>query len=202
MRKFKCPKCGCIYTGKKDICPSCGTPMHYRDETIKEPENYNALPSFHYDAPDVMKDGIQSDDEVEEIEVKTSNEKNKPIISPAVNFPENGESYFDGWLIQRIGWRLLGLLITLCTGFICFPWAMCYYYRWETKHTVIKGRRLRFDGKGGQLFGRYILWLFLTVITCGIFVFWLTNKVKKWKAKHTVFAPFDERDLTENKDEE
>lgn len=46
-------------------------------------------------------------------------------------------SYFDGGLFQLVGYRILGIIITVCTLGICAPWAICMIYRWETKHTVI-----------------------------------------------------------------
>ena len=97
------------------------------------------------------------------------------------------ESYFDGGLLQLIGWRLLGLLITVVTLGICAPWAICMIYRWETKHTVINGKRLTFDGSAIQLFGNWIKWLLLTIITLGIYSFWLSIALKKWQTKHTHF---------------
>ena len=75
------------------------------------------------------------------------------------------ESYFDGGLLQLIGWRILGALITTLTLGICFPWACCMIYNWEVKHTVINGRRLMFTGTAMQLFGSWIKWLLLTIIT-------------------------------------
>jgi len=72
------------------------------------------------------------------------------------------KSYFDGGLLQKIGWSILGFLITLVTFGICYPWAVCMLYNWETKHTVIEGRRLAFDGKAIQLFGNWIKWFLLT----------------------------------------
>ena len=59
---------------------------------------------------------------------------------------KNQESYFDGGLLQLIGYNILGILVTVFTLGICLPWAYCMIYRWETKHTVINGRRLEFDG--------------------------------------------------------
>ena len=58
---------------------------------------------------------------------------------------------------------------------------------WETKHTVIEGKRLCFDGHAVQLFGNWIKWLLLTIITLGIYSFWLSIKLKKWITKHTHF---------------
>ena len=87
-----------------------------------------------------------------------------------------------------IGWRILGCLITFMTLGICYPWACCMIYSWETKHTVINGRRLRFNGTAIGLFGNWIKWLLLTIITFGIYGFWLSIKLKKWKVAHTQFA--------------
>lgn len=100
----------------------------------------------------------------------------------------NEDSYFDGGLLQWLGWRILGILITFFTLGICAPWAYTMIYSWEAKHTVINGRRLTFDGTAIQLFGNWIKWELLTLITLGIYGFWLLIKLKKWKVKHTHFA--------------
>ena len=97
-------------------------------------------------------------------------------------------SYFDGGLLQLIGWRLIGTLITVVTLGICYPWALCMVYGWETKHTVINGHRLVFDGSAVGLFGSWVKWLLLCVITVGIYSLWLGIALKKWKTKHTHFA--------------
>ena len=98
------------------------------------------------------------------------------------------ESYFDGGLLQLIGWNLLGFLITFCTCGICYPWAVCMVYGWEINHTVVEGKRLHFNGTAMQLFGSWIKWLLLTFVTCGIYGFWVSISVRKWKAKHTEFV--------------
>lgn len=98
------------------------------------------------------------------------------------------KSYFDGGLLQLIGWRILGSLVTIFTLGICFPWAFTMIYSWETKHTVIEGRRLKFNGTAISLFGQWIKWLLLTIITLGIYGFWVSIALKKWKTKHTHFA--------------
>lgn len=95
------------------------------------------------------------------------------------------KSYFDGGLLQLIGWRFLGAFVTIFTFGICYPWALCMVYGWETKHTVINGNRLYFDGTAIQLFGNWLKWLFLSIITFGIYSFWVKIKLKKWITKHT-----------------
>ncbi len=102
--------------------------------------------------------------------------------------PAQNESYFDGGLLQLIGWKILGGLITTITLGICLPWAYCMVYGWEAKHTVIDGRRLTFDGTAVQLFGNWIKWLLLTIITLGIYGFWVSIKLKQWRTKHTHVA--------------
>ena len=61
-------------------------------------------------------------------------------------------------------------------------------YGWETRHTVVNGRRLAFDGTALQLFGNWIIWLLLCIITLGIYSFWVGIALRKWKAAHTHFA--------------
>ena len=95
----------------------------------------------------------------------------------------NNNSYFDGGLLQLIGWKILGFIITIITLGICYPWAVCMIYRWEAKHTVINGRRLIFDGTALQLFGNWIKWLLLTINY--IWNIWIMgrNKIKKMANK-------------------
>lgn len=99
-----------------------------------------------------------------------------------------GVSYFDGGLLQLIGWSLLGWLITLITFGICYPWALCMVYGWRINHTVIEGRRLKFTGTAIGLFGQWIKWLLLTIITFGIYSFWVRIALEKWRVKNTMFV--------------
>ena len=98
------------------------------------------------------------------------------------------ESQFTGGLLGLIGINILQCLLIFVTLGFGVPWAICMKERWIAKHTIIDGRRLVFDGTGGQLFGNYIKWFLLTVITCGIYGFWLDIKMKQWVTKHTHFA--------------
>ncbi|EHK2413120.1 hypothetical protein KCL17_002404 [Listeria monocytogenes] len=96
-------------------------------------------------------------------------------------------SFFDGGLLQYIGWTILGTLVTICTIGICYPWALCMVYGWKINHTVIEGRRLKFQASAVGLFGHWIKWLFLTIITIGIYGFWVFIKLEDWKVKNTIF---------------
>lgn len=107
------------------------------------------------------------------------------IQGPHTAYYPPAPSFFDGGLLQLIGWRILGTLITALTFGIAFPWAMCMVFKWETNHTVISGRRLYFNGTGSQLFGNWIIWLLLTIVTLGIYGFWVGIKLRQWKAMHT-----------------
>lgn len=100
----------------------------------------------------------------------------------------NEKSYFDGGLLQLIGWTILGTLITIFTLGICYPFALCLVYNWRIKHTVINGRRLAFNGSAIGLFGLWIKWFLLCIITLGIYSFWISISLEKWKVKHTYFA--------------
>lgn len=110
----------------------------------------------------------------------------KPVPNPVSELPPPSE--FDGNTWQLLGWRLLGLLLTVMTLGIAYPWTQVMIYRWETKHTTINGKRLYFDGTGLQLLGKSLLWLLLIIITLGIYLIFLPVSHHKWRAKHTRFA--------------
>lgn len=88
-------------------------------------------------------------------------------------------SYFDGGLLQYIGWVILGTLVTVLTFGICYPWAVVMIFGWKTNHTVIEDRRLKFSGTAMGLFGNWIKWWFFTIITLGIYSFWLFIALEK-----------------------
>lgn len=96
-------------------------------------------------------------------------------------------SYFDGGLFELIGLSLLGLIITIVTFGICYPWVLCLVYGWKINHTVVEGKRLKFNGKAMSLFRNWLKWLFFCIITFGIYSFWLSIALEKWKVKNTSF---------------
>ena len=90
------------------------------------------------------------------------------------------DSYFDGGLLELIGWRILASLITVFTLGIGQPWAKCMLYNYQYKHTVYNGKRLKFEGTGGDLFVNRFKWIFFTIITLGIYAFFIPVQRTKW----------------------
>lgn len=94
-------------------------------------------------------------------------------------------SFFDGGLLQFIGWSIFGALVTVITLGICYPWSLTMIYGWKTNHTVIDDHRMQFHGSAIGLFGNWIKWLLLSIITLGVYSFWVRIKLEDWKAKNT-----------------
>ena len=105
---------------------------------------------------------------------------------PEKKFGRN--SFFDGGLLEWIGWSILGFIVTAISFGILYPWALVMVYGWKINHIVIDGHRLRFSGSAVGLFGNWIKWLGLTIITLGIYSFWVFIKLEDWKAKNTSFV--------------
>lgn len=89
-------------------------------------------------------------------------------------------SYFDGKVLELIGWRLLSYLITCVSAGIAYPWGKCMEYRYQFSHTVYNGKRLKFEGNGGDLFVNRFKWIFFTIITLGIYGWWVPAKKANW----------------------
>ena len=95
------------------------------------------------------------------------------------------KSTFTGGLLGQIGIGFLCVIVIVFTLGLGIPWATCISQRWYTKHTIIDGQQLYFDGKALQLFGNYIKWFLLTIITLGIYSLWLSIKLRQWVTSHT-----------------
>ncbi len=96
-------------------------------------------------------------------------------------------SYFDGGYWAYIGYNIAVAFVTGITFGIAHPWMKCWYQKWLASHTVINGKRMTFDGNGGDLFVKYIIWLILSYLTCGIYGLWMNVALKKWISEHTHF---------------
>src|SRR3954451_11497349 len=101
----------------------------------------------------------------------------------------SGRFHFDGGAATHLGTGILGVLITVFTLGICYPFALVLNERWRAKHSYIDGQRLVFTGSATALFGNWIKWLLLIVITLGIYLFWVGPRISKWKWENTDFDP-------------
>ena len=63
-----------------------------------------------------------------------------------------------------------GALATVTLG-IGLPWAVCMILRWQIGHTVIDGKRLQFDGKGGRFFGLCLLLALPMLLISGLMIY-------------------------------
>jgi uncharacterized membrane protein YjgN (DUF898 family) len=95
---------------------------------------------------------------------------------------------FDGGAATYLGTAILGLLITVLTFGICYPFAVVLNQRWRAKHSYIDGKQLVFTGSAWGLFGNWIKWLLLSIITLGIYLFWVIPRVQKWIWENTDFS--------------
>ena len=105
----------------------------------------------------------------------------------------DGNSRFDGTTLQRFGWKLLcGFLGFFPISLITLGFSGCLakilWQRFYTKHTVLDGRRLSFEGKVGALFVQNLKHAFLTVITLTIYRFFAPFDRTSWIAKKTHIA--------------
>lgn len=163
MKKYKCPKCGHISDEKVERCPNCNVKFKYPEDQEKKEESALAKAEI------------------------AKAEANLPAELNSSDAP----SYFDGRVIQWIGWKLLGALITVITLGICYPIAYGWIVKWECKHTVVKGYRQNFNGVAASLLPRWILWEFLTLITLTIFGWWTPIRLAKWKVARLEWVKVD-----------
>ena len=97
------------------------------------------------------------------------------------------DSYFDGSLLELIGYRILAILITLFTFTLGSAWAEKLLISYKLEHTVYNGKRLKFEGTGASLFVQRFKWGFLTLITFGIYALWIPIKKEKWVVSNIHF---------------
>ena len=97
------------------------------------------------------------------------------------------ESTFDGKLIELIGYNILSFIITIFSLTIASAWGKCLVMSYKVNHTIVNGRRLKFEGTGASLFVNRLKWIFFTLITFGIYAFWIPIKQKKWELSNIHF---------------
>ena len=214
MQRYRCPKCGYVFYGKVSKCPHCNAmfrfpgdvnPEEKKEEIVekKEPENkkeefsdelISSLVDELHESKAEVNDSLEVEVEEQAKEEKQEIvEESKPIqVHVSVEPPKEPEidasapSYFDGRLIQLVGWTILGSLVTIITLGICFPIAYGWKTAWKVNHTVVNGYRQKFIGVAGSLIPRWILWTFLTIITLSIYGWWTPIRLEKWRAERTI----------------
>lgn len=95
---------------------------------------------------------------------------------------------FDGGAGTYLGTAVLGVVLTVFTLGICYPFALVLRERWRAKHSFIDGRQLQFHGSAIALFGLWIKWFLLIIVTVGVYGFWVGPRIARWKWQHTAFA--------------
>jgi uncharacterized membrane protein YjgN (DUF898 family) len=95
---------------------------------------------------------------------------------------------FDGGAATYFGTAVLGILITVLTLGICYPFAVVLHERWRAKHSYIEGRQLVFTGTAWALFGNWLKWWLLVIVTVGIYSFWVVPRLHRWKWENTSWA--------------
>ena len=104
-----------------------------------------------------------------------------------VNMDDVDFSYFDGKVLEFLGYHFLSGFITAFTLGVFRPWAQCIVKKYKYSHTIYNGKRLKFDGNPEELFVNYFRWIFFTIITFGIYLFWVPVKMKEWEMAHVHF---------------
>ena len=199
MQRYRCPKCGYAFYGKFSKCPHCHVPFHFQGDPLPEPKkkeeniiDLEELPNNELESS--TPEELQKENEVVGEEIEEEIKEEEPQELTVVEEPKeltidtSAPSYFDGHLIQLIGWTLLGALVTIFTIGICFPLAYGWVTAWKVNHTVVNGYRTKFVGVAASLIPRWILWSFLTIITLTIFGWWTPVRLQKWRAARTILV--------------
>ena len=198
MQRYRCPKCGYAFYGKFTKCPHCHVPFHFQGDPLPEPKKeeniieLEDLPNNELESSTIEES--QKENEVVQEEIEEEIKEEEPLElevveeSKELGIDNTAPSYFDGHLIQLIGWTLLGTLVSILTLGICFPLAYGWVSAWKVNHTVINGYRTKFVGVAASLIPRWILWSFLTIITLTIFGWWTPVRLEKWRAERTILV--------------
>lgn len=186
-----CPKCGARYRVKEsDEERQVAKPQTVQayETTVPEKPKTNDLADIkrRLAAVDEVQDLKIRIAEMEEKQAKLENDlakaKRASQSSGAVGI---GKSGFTATVFELFSEKLLMIWVSLVTLGIAYPWLKCHYESFKASKTYIKGRRLVFVGKGGELAKKYFLWAFLSVITFGIFSIIVSDKMHKWVIEHT-----------------
>lgn len=129
---------------------------------------------------------------VEETIEKKSSTNNSFVEVSSIDIPKekvehNTESYFDGNLLELLAFTYFYACITALTMGVCSAWGKSLLNKYIYNHTVISGKRLKFEGKGEDLFPRMFKWDIFNMITFGIYSIWQPTRYKQWEVAQLHF---------------
>ncbi|MBQ2946951.1 MAG: DUF898 family protein [Bacilli bacterium] len=167
-------------------------------EKAKKTELLNELDKLMFNTTEEENVETKVQNTVEEVvETKTVEVKEETKVQETSKGPEKKAesveqnnsriSYFWGKLLDLYGWNYLKYVLTFATATLGAPWGKCLQLKYELGHTVLGGKKLRFDADGSELFVEQFKWNFLTGITFGIYGLWVPIKKKKWIVSHIGF---------------
>ena len=170
MQKYKCPICGHILSGQPEVCPVCGRKLKYYKEKPVVKAAAAAQAPVQVQAP-------------------------APQPEPVPDEVLNANSYYDGRVLPRLGWIILGFILTCLTVGFLFPVALYWNIRYEVKHMVINGKRLKFNASIAQAYWKIIGLILLSIITLGIYALFASYKITRWRLEHTVVEGEEEKSV-------
>lgn len=96
---------------------------------------------------------------------------------------------------------LLATLILSVVGIIVgLAWASVIFIKWDVKHMVVSGKRMKLAAGTFNLFLNALKWTFLTIITVGVYLLFIPIVFRKWQVKNMV--AYEETEEDEEEDEE
>ena len=102
-----------------------------------------------------------------------------------------GQADFVGTGGELFVVNLVGMLLTMITFGIYFPWFQVNLVKFNTHNTRInvKGRTIvpKFSGTGGELFVEFLVGYLLTLVTLGIYSPWWAVKLMKFNINNLSF---------------
>lgn len=204
---MKCPNCKTEMEISNGVatCPKCGARYRVKESDeerqVAKPQTVQAYETTVPEKPKTndladIKRRLAAADEVQDLKIRIAEMEEKQVklerdlakakreiqSSGAVGI---GKSGFTATVFELFSEKLLMMWVSLVTLGIAYPWLKCHYESFKASKTYIKGRRLVFVGKGGELAKKYFLWAFLSVITFGIFSIFVSDKMHKWVIEHT-----------------
>lgn len=121
----------------------------------------------------------------------TPNPASAPTAAPlpSSNSHHNGSvSEFTMSALELFGYELMFVFGSMLTLGIAAPWLLCFKLKNIAGATIINGRRLEFNGRGGELFIKGLKWFFLSMLTFGIYSIWARRNFLAWVAENTTNA--------------